>query len=256
MKVATWNINSINVRLPHVAEWLSTAKPDVLCVQETKSRDDKFPMDDVKATGYDVIFSGQPAYNGVAILAHEAMTEVVTDIPGLEDPQRRVLGTTIGNLRILNLYVPNGMEVGSDKYAYKLEWLDKLNHYIKQQLKAHEHLLVVGDFNIAPEDRDVYDPKLWAGKVLCSEPERQAFQDLLALGLVDTFRLFDQPEKTYSWWNYRQLAIRFNKGLRIDHILASDALAKHCQSCTVDKVPRKWERPSDHAPVIAEFDLS
>jgi len=258
MKIASWNVNSLNVRLPHVLQWLETARPDLLGLQETKLTDEKFPQAEIEAAGYNVVFSGQKTYNGVAVLSRvpEAATDVVTDLPGLDDPQRRVLGATYGDVRFLNLYVPNGQEVGSDKYAYKLDWLAKLRAYVEAQLKQYPKFVMVGDFNIAPDDRDVHDPAAWAGSVLCSEPEREAFRELLGLGLSDTFRQFEQEEGSFSWWDYRQAAFRRNLGLRIDHILASADMAKCCTASVVDKEPRRWERPSDHAPAVAEFDVS
>lgn len=254
MKIASWNVNSLRVRLPQVIDWLALHKPDVLALQETKLPDEKFPQAEIEDAGYKVVFSGQNTYNGVALLSKSyASGTIITDLPGLDDPQRRVLGAQFGDIYVLNLYVPNGAEVGSDKYAYKLNWLGKLQDLIKAQIQATPNLVVLGDFNIAPDDRDVYDPTAWQGRILCSEPEREAFQKLLAAGLVDTFRLFEQPEKSYSWWDYRQLAFRRNMGLRIDHILASLPLAERCVSASIDKEPRKLERPSDHAPVVAEF---
>ncbi|MFA5626319.1 MAG: exodeoxyribonuclease III [Thiohalomonadaceae bacterium] len=254
MKIASWNVNSLRVRLPQVIDWLALHKPDVLALQETKLPDEKFPQAEIEDAGYKVVFSGQNTYNGVALLSKSyASGTIITDLPGLDDPQRRVLGAQFGDIYVLNLYVPNGAEVGSDKYAYKLDWLGKLQDLIKAQIQATPNLVVLGDFNIAPDDRDVYDPTAWQGRILCSEPEREAFQKLLAAGLVDTFRLFEQPEKSYSWWDYRQLAFRRNMGLRIDHILASLPLAERCVSASIDKEPRKLERPSDHAPVVAEF---
>ena len=257
MKIATWNVNSLKVRLPQVLQWLESARPDLLALQETKLTDDKVPREDIEAAGYQVIHSGQKTYNGVAILSRlpGQPDDILTDLPGLEDHQRRVLAADYGGLRLINLYVPNGSEVGSDKYAYKLEWLTRLAEFLAGELRRYPRLAVVGDFNIAPEDRDVHDPDLWAGAVLASEPERAAFRRLLALGLVDTFRLFQQPEASYSWWDYRAGAFRRNRGLRIDHILASQPLAEHCTACYIDREPRGWERPSDHAPVVAEFDL-
>lgn len=257
MKIASWNVNSLKVRLPQVLDWLASAQPDLLGLQETKTIDENFPRGELEAAGYRTICSGQRTYNGVAILSRltEGPDEIVVDLPNLEDAQRRVIGATYGDIRFVNLYVPNGQEVGSDKYAYKLDWLEKLAAYLKQQLAAHPHVVVAGDFNIAPEDRDVHDPIMWEGSVMCSEPERTAFSGLLELGLVDTFRLFDQPEKSFSWWDYRAAAYRRNMGLRIDHVLASTALAKRCRASSIDTAPRGWERPSDHAPVIAEFKL-
>jgi exodeoxyribonuclease-3 len=257
MRIASWNVNSLRVRLPQVLQWLQSAQPDLLGLQETKTADDAFPRAEIEELGYHVVYSGQKTYNGVAIVSRldPEPQDIILDLPDFEDHQRRVLGATYGHVRLLNLYVPNGSEVGSDKYEYKLEWLNKLADYVGQQLKKHKKLVLVGDFNIAPEDRDVYDPEAWEGAVLCSEPEREAFRKLLDLGLVDTFRLFEQEEKAFSWWDYRAAAFRRNMGLRIDHILASSALKQVCESSIIDKEPRKWERPSDHAPVVAEFDI-
>ncbi len=254
MKAASWNVNSLRVRLPHLLKWLHTAQPDLLGLQETKIVDEQFPAAEIEAAGYRVIHAGQKTWNGVAILSKMDGTDIVTGLPGLDDPQRRVLGATYGDIRFLNLYVPNGQQVGSEKYSYKLDWLEKLLAYIKTQLEQYPRLIVVGDFNIAPEDRDVHDPALWEGGILCSDPERAAFQQLLASGLADTFRLFDQEEGVFSWWDYRAAAFRRNIGARIDHILASPALCEVCSYSTVDKDPRSWERPSDHAPVISVFD--
>lgn len=253
LKIATWNVNSLNVRLPQVLEWLCVQQPDILALQETKLTDPDFPTLDIAEAGYRAVFAGQKTYNGVAILSRLPARDIVTDLPGLDDPQRRVLGATIGGTRVLNLYVPNGQAVGSDKYAYKLAWLDKLTAWLETELAQHPRLVMLGDFNIAPDDRDVHDPAAWVGQVLCSEPERTAFRRLLDLGLQDTFRLFPQEDHAFSWWDYRAAAFRRNLGLRIDHILASPALAATCVACQVDKAPRRLERPSDHAPVIAEF---
>ena len=255
MKVATWNVNSIKVRLPQVLQWLESEAPDVLAIQETKVTDENFPAAAIEAAGYHVAYSGQKAYNGVALLSREPLADTVTELPGLDDPQRRVLGVTVGEVRVLNLYVPNGQSVGSDKYAYKLDWLGRCHEHVTAQLQDHERFVVVGDFNVAPEDRDVHDPEGWAGQVLCSEPERAAFGRLLDAGLADAFRLFDQEEGVWSWWDYRMGAFRRNRGLRIDHILVSPALAATCTGCRVDREPRTWVQPSDHAPVVAEFDL-
>lgn len=255
LKIATWNVNSLTVRLPQVLNWLGEQQPDILALQETKLTDPAFPTLDFADVGYQAVFSGQKTYNGVAILSRLPATDLVTDLPGFADPQRRVLGATVGTVRVVNLYVPNGQAVGSEKYAYKLAWLERLIAWLQAELSRHAHLVVLGDFNIAPDDRDVHDPAAWAGQVLCSEPERQAFRQLLALGLTDTFRLFPQEERSFSWWDYRAAAFRRNIGLRIDHILASAALATHCAACQVDKTPRRLERPSDHAPVIAEFTV-
>ncbi|MBI5938005.1 MAG: exodeoxyribonuclease III [Betaproteobacteria bacterium] len=253
MKLATWNVNSIKVRLPHLLDWLSQTQTDVVCLQETKTEDANFPRTEIEAAGYQVVFAGQKTYNGVAILSREPIKAVQVGIPGFADEQKRVLAVTVGDTRIVDLYVPNGQSVDSDKYQYKLNWLEALAAWMKAELAQYPKLVVVGDFNIAPEDRDVHDPAAWQDQVLCSEPERAHFRALLDLGLKDAFRLFEQPEKSYSWWDYRQGAFRRNMGLRIDHILLSEALAQRCQSCTVDNAPRKLERPSDHAPVVAEI---
>jgi exodeoxyribonuclease-3 len=255
VKIASWNVNSLKVRLPQVLQWLESEKPDIIGLQETKLTDELFPRGEIEAAGYRVLFSGQKTYNGVALLSREEATDPITDLPGLDDPQRRVLGATVSGVRFLNLYVPNGQEVGSDKYAYKLDWIEKLQAHVRAQLEIHENVLIVGDFNIAPEDRDVYDPAGWADSVLFSPPEREAFRRLLDAGLADAFRLFEQEEKIWSWWDYRMGAFRRDMGLRIDHILVSSALAKSCTACRIDRAPRTWERPSDHAPVVAEFSL-
>lgn len=254
-KIASWNVNSLNVRLPQVLEWVAAESPDILALQETKLVDEKFPRAEIEAAGYKALFTGQKTYNGVALLSRKAGTDPVTDIPGLDDPQRRVLAATYGKLRVINLYVPNGESVDSDKYQYKLGWLKKLAAWLRAELAAHPRLVVLGDFNIAPEPRDVYDPKAWEGSVLFSEPERAAFRALLDVGLCDSFRLFEQPEKSFSWWDYRMQGFRRNLGLRIDHILASAELCKACKASRIDKGPRASERPSDHAPVVAEFRL-
>lgn len=253
MKIASWNVNSLNVRLPHVLQWLEAARPDILALQETKLTDEKFPTAEIEAAGYRVAFSGQKTYNGVALLSREPMEEVVTDLPGLDDPQRRILGATVGGVRVLNLYVVNGQEVGSEKFDYKLAWLEKVRAYLADDLKRHAEYVVLGDFNIAPGDADVHDPEAWHERILCSTPEREALQDILELGLVDTFRLFEQAENQFSWWDYRMNAFRRNRGLRIDLILASATLAGRCRGSRIDAEPRGWERPSDHAPVVAEF---
>ena len=255
MKVATWNVNSLKVRLPHLLDWLSASEVDVLCLQETKTTDVNFPVDEINAAGYHVVYSGQKTYNGVAILSRQPATDIITDVPGLDDPQRRILGATIGDVRVLNLYVVNGQEVGSEKFDHKLFWLAKVTEHIRTQLQEHEKFVVVGDFNIAPDDRDVYDPEAWHERILCSTPERNALQKIIDLGLTDTFRQFEQAENSYSWWDYRAAAFRRNRGLRIDLILASRSLAANCVSCEIDKEPRSLERPSDHTPVIAEFSL-
>ena len=254
MKIATWNVNSLKVRLPHVLDWLDASQADILCLQETKTTDENFPASDIEAAGYHVVYSGQKTYNGVAIISKQPATDIITDVPGLDDPQRRILGATIEGVRVLNLYVVNGQEVGSEKYTHKLHWLEKVTEHISEQLKQHERFVVVGDFNIAPDDRDVYDPEAWHERILCSTPEREALQKIMGLGLTDTFRQFDQDEASYSWWDYRAAGFRRNRGLRIDLVLASQTLADNCRSCTIDKEPRRLERPSDHTPVMADFD--
>jgi exodeoxyribonuclease-3 len=254
LKVASWNVNSLNVRLPHVLAWCGVASPDILALQETKLTDDRFPVDALLEAGYKSVYSGQKTYNGVAILSREPATDIITDIDGLDDPQRRILGATIGGVRIIDLYVVNGAEVGSDKFAYKLHWLEQVTRWIEAEMQRHEKVIVLGDFNIAPDDRDVHDPESWHGKILCSEPERGALQRILDLGLSDTFRQFEQEEKAWSWWDYRMAAFRRNMGLRIDLVLASAALAKVCSAAYIDKEPRRQDRPSDHTPVVAEFD--
>ena len=255
MKIATWNVNSLRVRLPHVLQWLEAAQPDVLAIQETKTVDEQFPLAELEAAGYNAVFAGQKTYNGVAILSKSLATDVVTDIPDLDDPQRRILAATIDGVRIVNLYVVNGAEVGSDKYAYKLDWLAKVTAWLQQQAALYPQLVVLGDFNIAPEDRDVHDPVAWGDGILCSPAERVALQAIQALGLSDTFRQFTQPDKCFSWWDYRGGGFRRNHGLRIDLILASKPLADACQSCVIDREPRTWEKPSDHTPVVAEFSV-
>ena len=254
MKIATWNVNSLNVRLPHVLAWLAEHQPDALCLQETKLEDGKFPLADIEAAGYRATFSGQKTYNGVAILSRGNAEAPQFGIPGFADEQKRVLAATVDGVRVICIYVPNGQSIDSDKYGYKMAWLAALTAWLKDELARHPRLALLGDFNIAPDDRDVHDPKAWEGQVLCSGPERQAFRSLLEAGLHDAFRLFDQPEKIYSWWDYRMNAFRRNMGLRIDHILLSQALADACSACGVDKAPRALERPSDHAPVVADLN--
>ncbi|MDX2428258.1 MAG: exodeoxyribonuclease III [Xanthomonadales bacterium] len=253
MKVASWNVNSLNVRLPHVLAWCDSAQPDILALQETKLPDDRFPVEALLEAGYHSVYSGQKTYNGVAILSREPAAGMVTDVEGLDDPQRRILAATIGDVRIIDLYVVNGSEVGSEKYAYKLHWLEQVNRFVAGEMQKHDKVIVLGDFNIAPEDRDVHDPEAWHEKILCSTPEREALQLMLGFGLVDTFRMFEQKENTWSWWDYRMAAFRRNMGLRIDLVLASKALAESCSAAYIDKEPRRQERPSDHAPAVAEF---
>jgi exodeoxyribonuclease-3 len=257
VKVATWNVNSLRVRLPHVLKWLEREQPDLLALQETKIQNDEFPADAFLAYGYTATFSGQAGYNGVAVLSRATPSVVCFDLgSGYVDEQKRVLGVTVGGLRFWSLYVPNGQSVDSDKYRYKLEWLAALRVLLAEELARHRDVLLVGDFNIAPDDRDVHNPAAWDGKIMCSPPERAALQQLYDLGLRDTFRLFDQPEKVFSWWDYRAGAFRRNQGLRIDLVLASRALSQTCVGCRIDKEPRGWERPSDHVPVVAEFAAS
>ncbi len=253
MKIASWNVNSLHVRLPHLGTWLAEAKPDVIALQETKTEDAKFPVDALSALGYSSAFSGQKTYNGVALLTRAPARDVVTDIPGLEDHQRRILIASVGDVRVVNLYVVNGQSVGSEKYAYKLDWLAKVHDYLAAELQRFPQMIVLGDFNIAPEDRDVHDPLAWHEQVLCSTPERAALARLHALGLHDSFRLFEQDGGRYSWWDYRQGAFRRNLGMRIDLILVSEALRASCRSASIDRVTRTWERPSDHAPVTLEL---
>jgi exodeoxyribonuclease-3 len=254
MQIATWNVNSLKIRLPHVLQWLGENPVDVLCLQETKLTDDKFPVAEINAAGYQVAFSGQRTYNGVAILAKSPITDVVKNNPHYEDAQQRILAGTVDGIRIICAYVPNGQLVGSDKYAYKLGWLASLREWLANEMGTHQQLAILGDYNIAPEDRDVHDPVEWAGQIHCSDQERAALAALTELGLSDSFRMFEQADKSYSWWDYRQLAFRRNRGLRIDHILLSPALARRCTACAIDRAPRKWEQPSDHVPVIATIE--
>ena len=255
MRLATWNVNSLRVRLPQVLDWLQEHQPDVLCLQETKLADANFPEHAIRAAGYHAFYSGQKTYNGVAILTKAPANGALAAIPDFSDPQKRVLAANIHQVRVVCLYVPNGQSVDSDKYRYKLEWLAAATAWLKREVVTNPKLAVAGDFNIAPEERDVHDPKAWEGQVLFSAPERQAFQDLLAVGLKDSFRLFEQPAHAYTWWDYRMNAFKRKMGLRIDHILVSDSLARVCRTCAIDAEPRKAERPSDHAPVIAELAI-
>ncbi len=254
MKLATWNVNSLKVRLPQVLQWLESSPVDVLCLQETKLTDDKFPASEIEAAGYQVAFTGQKTYNGVAILSRHPITEVVKNNPLFPDEQQRIISATIEGMRIVCAYVPNGQAVGSDKYEYKLRWLEALIQWLEAEVQQFPSLALLGDYNIAPTDADVHDPAAWQDQVLVSAPERAAFERLCALPLADAFRLFPQAEKLYSWWDYRQMAFRRNRGLRIDHILLSPALVQRCTACEIDKLPRKWEQPSDHTPVIATLE--
>lgn len=251
MKIASWNVNSLNVRLPHVQDWLRAQQPDALCLQELKLEDAKFPLAAIEDAGYHAIFDGQKTYNGVAILSRCRPEDISKGIPGFDDDQKRVIAATVNGLRVICIYVPNGQSVGSDKYIYKLRWLEALTGYLQQQVAEFPELALLGDYNIAPEDRDVHDPQAWEGQVLCSPPEREALQRLMALGLKDSFRLFDQPEKSFTWWDYRMNGFKRNLGLRIDHILLTAPTAARCQEAAIDLEPRKLDRPSDHAPVTA-----
>ena len=253
MKIAAWNVNSLKVRLPQLLEWLAEQRPDVVCLQETKLEDPNFPQQEIEAAGYQVAFSGQKTYNGVALLSRQGISDVVCGNPHFPDPQKRLIAATVSGIRMVCAYVPNGQAVGSDKYDYKLAWLEALETWLGEQLATHPLLALAGDFNIAPEDRDVHNPAAWIGQILCSEPERAAFRRLLALGLKDSFRLFEQAEKSFSWWDYRMLGFQRNQGLRIDHILLSAPLAERCSAAWIDREMRKRERPSDHAPVTADI---
>jgi exodeoxyribonuclease-3 len=251
MKIATWNVNSLKVRLPHVLDWLAAHQPDVLCLQELKLEDGAFPAAELAAAGYQSACSGQKTYNGVALLSRLPLTDVRRDIPGFDDPQKRVIAATAGGIRVVCGYFPNGQAVGSEKFEYKLRWLAALTEWLRAELKDHERLVLTGDFNIAPEDRDAHPD--WKDEIHVSPPERTAFAALTALGLVDAFRLFPQADRSFSWWDYRMGAFRRNFGLRIDHILVSPALREACLTCSIDTAPRRLERPSDHAPVMVEL---
>ncbi|HNH17743.1 exodeoxyribonuclease III, partial [Zoogloea sp.] len=249
--IATWNVNSLKVRLPHVLDWLAAAQPDALCLQELKCENKAFPLSEIEAAGYHAVFNGQKTYNGVAILSRTPAAEVSLDIPGFADEQKRIIAATVEGVRVVCGYFPNGQAVGSDKFAYKLAWLAALTDWLRGELKTSPRLVLAGDYNIAPEDRDAHPD--WKDEIHVSAPEREAFRALLDLGLSDAFRLFEQADKSFSWWDYRMGAFRRNFGLRIDHLLVSPALKDVCRACYVDKAPRKLERPSDHAPVVVEF---
>lgn len=254
IKLASWNVNSLKVRLEHVLNWMNSENIDVLALQETKLIDEHFPAAAFIDLGYHVVFAGQKTYNGVAVISRQPITEVVTDIPDLDDPQRRILAVTVAGIRLINLYVPNGSDLTSDKYQYKLNWLHKVTLFIESQIALYPRVAVVGDFNIAPDDRDVHDPAEWAGCILVSPPEREAFTGLINLGLYDSFRNFEQEEQLFSWWDYRAAGFRRNRGLRIDHVLLNKELNELCRQSVIDKEPRKLERPSDHAPVWVELE--
>lgn len=256
LKIATWNVNSIKMRLGHLAQWLDEHQPDILAIQETKTIDEQFPRQEIEEMGYQAIFFGQKTYNGVAILSKpsQGMSQaVVKNIRTFDDPQARVIAASYGKFRIINVYVPNGQSVNSEKFHYKLAWLSALQEFLTEELIQHEMVVVLGDFNIAPTDDDVYDPIAWQGSVLVSPEERKALADLMQLGFHDCFRLFQNAKGLYSWWDYRAAAFRRNMGLRIDHILINKALVPKCSACYIDTQPRKWEKPSDHAIVVAEF---
>jgi exodeoxyribonuclease-3 len=259
LSLATWNVNSLKVRLTHLLDWLGTHRPDVVCLQETKLIDDLFPLTVLADAGYSSVFTGQKTYNGVALLTRgdtqPPPADVIVALPEFDDVQKRLIAASVGPLRVVGAYFPNGQSVGSDKYEYKLRWIGALREWLRAEMQRYPLLALAGDFNIAPEDRDVHDPKVWAGQVLFSEPEKQAFRDLQGLGFVDSFRLFEQPDRSYTWWDYRMLAFRRKMGLRIDHILLSPELARRCTACTIDVEPRRREQPSDHAPVIATLDV-
>jgi exodeoxyribonuclease-3 len=255
MKIATWNVNSIIARLPHVTRWLEAAQPDVLCIQETKCADEKFPLLELQATGYECIFFGQQSYNGVAILSRSGAANVQRGFPEDEaGSQTRLLAADIAGVRIVNCYIPNGQAVGSEKYQFKLNWLNRLREFLDRSYDTSSQVLICGDFNVAPEDRDVHDPRLWQNRVLCSEPERAALQHIRDWGFTDTFRMHTAEGGHYSWWDYRAGGFRRNLGLRIDHVWVSAPLAARSRATWIDKEPRAWERPSDHAPVVAEFE--
>jgi exodeoxyribonuclease III len=253
MRIATWNVNSLKIRLAHLLDWLADARPDVVCLQETKIEDDKFPAAELRAAGYQAVYCGQKAYNGVAILARSEISAVAHGIPGFADDPKRVIAATVQGTRIVGLYAPNGQAPGSDKYAYKMRWYEALARWLRDELARTPSLAVLGDMNVAPQDRDVHDPKRWEGQIHVSAPEREALAQVLEAGFADAFRLFEQPERLYSWWDYRLAAFARNWGLRIDLILLSPELARRCTACTIDKAPRKRERPSDHAPVVADL---
>ena len=259
MQFASWNVNSLKVRLPHLLDWLARQAPQIVCLQEIKLEDAKFPVEEIQAAGYHCAWSGQKTYNGVAILSRDTLAGVAAGMPAFPDEQKRVVAATVGEgadaIRVVCAYVPNGQAVGSEKYEYKLRWLAAFRRWLEEELKRNPRLAVLGDYNIAPADEDVYDPKLWEGQILCSSREREAFGELLALGLRDSFRMFAQPEKSFTWWDYRMNGFKRNLGLRIDHILISSELALRCRACSIDIEPRRLERPSDHAPVMADLEL-
>lgn len=255
MKIATWNVNSLSVRLPQVLEWLGANPTDVLALQELKLSDDKFPVAAFREAGYQAHWFGQKTYNGVALISRDEGSDVVKNIPGFEDDMSRVIAATYtdgagGTLRVIGAYFPNGQAPDSDKFVYKMRWLDALRHWVASEMAQHPNLVLMGDYNITFDERDMWDPVGLAGTIHCTEAEREKLQALIDLGLTDSFRLFEQPDKSYSWWDYREFAFRRNRGLRIDHILISKALQSRASACVIDRTPRKNERPSDHAPVV------
>jgi exodeoxyribonuclease III len=254
VRLASWNVNSLRVRLAHLLDWLAAARPDVACLQETKSEDANFPVAELRDAGYHAVYCGQRAYNGVAILSRSPISDVAHGIPEFADDPKRCIAGTVNGVRIVCLYAPNGEAPGTEKYAYKLRWYEALARWLKTLLPRTPELAVLGDMNVAPDDRDVHDPRRWTGKIHVSEPERAALREVMNAGLADAFRLFAQPEKTFSWWDYRLRAFERGWGLRIDLALLAPALAERCGACTIDLEPRKRERPSDHAPVIVELN--
>jgi exodeoxyribonuclease III len=253
MKLVTWNVNSLNVRLPHVLAWLQEHQPDALCLQELKLEDIKFPVAALEEIGYQAVFDGQKTYNGVAILTRGRAEDVQKGMPKHPDEQKRVVAATVNGVRVVSAYVPNGQALDSEKYQYKLNWLKGFHAYLEQTVREYGDVAVLGDYNIAPEDRDVHDPKAWEGQVLCSAAEREAFNRLLGIGFSDSFRQFEQPDKSFTWWDYRMNGFKRNLGLRIDHVLLTPNLATGCKSVTIDLAPRRLERPSDHTPVVADI---
>ncbi len=260
MKLATWNVNSLKVRLPQVLDWLAANPVEALCLQELKLSNENFPLDAFTEIGYQANWAGQKTYNGVAVISRTACTDVQRNLPAYEDHQQRIIATTldsaIGDIRVISAYCPNGQSVGSDKYEYKLAWFKALHVWLQDELKRYPRLAILGDYNVAPKDEDVHDPSKWVGDVLVSEPERAAFNAVLDLGFTDAFREFEQDEKSFTWWDYRRFAFRRNAGLRIDHVLLSKELKPYCTACVIDKAPRSNEQPSDHTPVIATLEFS
>lgn len=259
MQLATWNVNSLKVRLPQVLDWLSSNPVDALCLQELKLDHDKFPLGAFTEIGYHAAWTGQKTYNGVAVISRQPGENIVRNIPGFEDPQQRIVAVTLPygdkSIRVICAYCPNGQSIDSDKYVYKLSWYKALEQWLAREVAEHQYISVLGDYNIAPADEDVHDPAKWADQVLVSVPERAALQSLMNLGFQDAFRLFEQPPKSFSWWDYRMNGFKRNAGLRIDHVLLSESLVPHCTGCVIDKGPRGLEQPSDHAPVIATLNI-